>query len=251
MTNRLFCLAFLLLAACSAPRFEATPSYGFTKLSGDFAIATGSVSSTNDLKDLGLDDQEGSPGARVDLSWGSPHLTIAVAQMNTDGTGTTTADLTQGGVTINAGTNVDSSVDLTYGTAVVTFDFVPSDAVEVGIGFGAEAASVQTKVKPTGLGAGIDTDESAPVPVLALRAGVDLGPIAIDGLLTGIKIDYSGDSLTFYDLDLRARWEMFEHAHLLVGYKRWKVDLDYEDGADNVQLDVTADGPYLGVVIAF
>lgn len=251
MKLRLALFASFLLTACSVPRFEATPSYGFSKLSGDFAIATGSISSTNDVKDIGLGDREGAPGARVDLQWGSPHLSVEVVQTNSEGSGTTTADLTQGSTTISAGTDVDSKVDLTYGNAIVTFDFVPSDAVEVGLGFGLEAASVQTKVKPTGLGAGIDTDESAPVPVVALRAGVDLGPISVDGLLSGIQIDYGGDSLTFYDLDLRARWEMYDHAHLLVGYRYWKVDLDYEDGADNVKLDVTSSGPYFGLVIAF
>lgn len=241
----------LLVAACAAPQFEATPHYGLAQLSGDFAIATGGITGTNDVEDLGIDDDEGAPGMRVDLRWGSPHLSVAVSDTSWSGTGTTTAELSQGAVTIPAGSNVETDVDLTCGNAIVTFDFVPSDVVEVGLGFGLEAASVQTRVRQVGLGVGIDTDEEVPIPVVALRAGVDLGPVSVDGLLAGISIDYSGDSLTFYDLDLRGRWEMWDHAHLIVGYKRWVVDLEYEDGAENVELDVTADGPYFGIAIAF
>ncbi|MBI5363725.1 MAG: hypothetical protein HZA53_11140 [Planctomycetes bacterium] len=251
MKHGLLLTVSLALTACSAPRIEATPEYGKMRMSGEFAIATAGVASTNDLKDLGLDDEEGTPGARVDLKWGLPHLSFSVSKFDTSGSGTTTADLSQGAVTIPAGTNVDSDVELIYGNAILTFDFVPGDTVEVGLGFGVEAASLQTSVKPSAGGAGVDTDESVPIPVLALRAGVDLGSFQVDGLLTGIKAGYSGDDLTFYDLDLRARWEVFDHAHLLLGYKRWTVDLEYDDGADNVALDVTADGPYLGFVLAF
>lgn len=251
MKHGLLLTVFLALSACSAPRFEATPSYGELALSGNLAVAAGGISGTNDLEDLGLDDEEGAPGARVDLKWGSPHLSIAVSTFDTSGTGTTTADLSQGAVTIPAGTNVDSDVELTYGNAIVTFDLVPTDWIEVGLGFGVEAASVKTSVEPSAGGSGVDTDESVPIPVLALRAGLDFGPIQVDGLIAGIEASYSGDSLSFYDLDLRARWEVFEHAHLLVGYKRWKVDLEYEDGGDEIELDITAEGPYIGLAIAF
>lgn len=251
MKHLLLGSSMLPITGCAALQVEATPHYGLSQLEGDFAIATGGITGTNDVGDLGLDDEEAAPGVRADLRWGMPHLTVTVTDTSWSGSGTTTADLSQDGVTIPAGSNVDSEVDLVYGNAIVTFDFVPGDTFEVGLGFGLEAASVQTSVRQVGLGAVIDTDEDLPIPVIALRAGVDLGPVSFDGLLAGISMDYDGDSLTFYDVDLRGRWEMFDHAHLMVGYKRWVVDLEYEDGAENVELDITADGPYFGIVIAF
>lgn len=246
-----FALPLLSLVACSAPGIEATPFYGFSKFDGDFAISNGAITASTSMDSIGLDDREGLPGARVDFKWGSPHLSAQLATTSTSGDGTTDTQLTQGGVTINSGAAVDSDLDLTYGNAVVTFDFVPTDAVEVGIGLGVAYADVQTKIVETGTANQVESDESVPIPVLALRAGVDLGPFAADLLLTGIDVSYSGDDLQYYELDLRARWKMFDHAHLLAGWKRWSVDLEYEDGSDNVLLDVTADAPYVGVAISF
>lgn len=239
------------LVACGAPGIEATPFYGFSKFDGDFAISNGSVSATTSMESIGLDDREGLPGARVDFKWGAPHLSVQIAQTDTSGDGTTDTQLTQGGVTINAGAAVDSDLDLTYGNAVVTFDLVPTDLVEVGLGLGVAYTDIETNVQETGTANRVSTDEQVPVPVLALRAGVDLGPFAVDALVTGVDVSYSGDDLTFYEVDVRARWKAFEHGHLLVGWKRWSVDLDYEDGSDNVKLDVDADAPYVGIAISF
>ena len=251
MTHRILLLAFLPLSACSAPRFEVTPEYGYTKLSGDFAVSSGSITGTTSMGDLGLDDREGQPGARVDLKWGSPHLSLALHESSTSGSGTTAVDLTHGGVTINSGANTDSKLDLGYGNAIVTFDFVPGDTIELGLGLGAQVASVDARVTETGTANTIRTNESVPVPVLAARAAVELGPVTLDALLSGISLDYNGDSLNFYDIDLRARWRIFQHGHALIGWHRWTVDLDYQDGSDNVKLDVTSEGPYFGIVFSF
>lgn len=251
MKHLLIVLALLPFAACAAPQLEITPHFGTSKLSGDVAVSTGSVAATTGIDDIGLDGSESTPGVRVDAKWGSPHLSVSLEQTKYSGSGATTVDLTQGSTTIPAGTNVDSDFDLTYGNALITFDFLPTDMFELGIGLGVEAAKLKTELNATTLNRSISTDESVPIPVLAARAGVNFGKFSIDGTISGIKIDYSGDNLEFYDLDLRARWQAFEHAHFLVGYRRWDVNLDYEDGSDNVKLDVVSAGPYFGVVIAF
>lgn len=251
MTPRILLLALLPLAACSAPQIEATPEVGFTKLKGDFAAATGSIGASTSMKDLGLDGRETQPGARVDLKWGSPHLSIAYHQTDTEGSGTTTANLTHDGTTITAGTATDSELDIEYLTGIVTFDFAPTDFLELGLGLGVQAAHVQTKITETGTANTIETDETVPVPVLAARVGVDVGPLDFDALLNGIDVDYGGDNLRFYELDLRARWEFASHFHALVGWHRWNVDLEYDDGADAVAVDVTAEGPYFGLGVSF
>lgn len=247
----LLALAFLPLAACGAPQFAVTPEYGLTKFEGDFAISNGTVGATTSLESIGLDDREGTFGARADLKWGSPHLSVSASKLSTSGSGRTTVTLSQGTTTIPLGTDVDSDLDLTQANAIVTFDLVPTDTVEFGLGLGVEAAKLKTEIAATGLGASIDTDESVPIPVVAARFGLDLGPFVFDALLAGIKIDYSGDELTFYDLDARATWQATDHVHLLLGYKRWDVDLEYEDSGDNAVLDTVASGPYVGLTIAF
>lgn len=251
MKHLFLALVLLPFAACGAPQFSVTPQYGTTQFDGDFAISNGTLSGSTSLESIGLDDREGTPGARLDLKWGSPHLSIEASKVSTSGSGTTTVELSQGGNTIPIGTNVDSDLDLTQGNAIITFDLFPGDTVELGIGLGVEAAKLETEIAATGLGVAISTDESVPIPVVAARVGVDVGPLAFEALLAGVKINYSGDELTFFDLDARATWRAWEHVHVLLGYKRWDVDLEYEDGGDNAKLDMVADGPYVGVTIAF
>lgn len=251
MGRTLFLVSIVLSTGCAAPSVEVTPRYGFAELSGDFAVSSGSISGTTSMEDLDLDDQEELVGVRADLKFGMPHLSVVIAGMSAEGTGTTTVDLTQSGTTIPAGANVDSELDLTYGNAIVTFDFLPTDAVELGLGFGLETVGIETSVRETGTGARIEVDETVPIPVVALRAGAAFGPFEVDGTIAGISYAYSGDSIDFFDLDLRARWKVFDYAHLVVGYTRVDVDLEYEDGSDDVLLDVVAEGPYLGVAFAF
>jgi len=251
MKHLLLALVSSSFAACIAPNLEVTPHIGTSKLTGDFAVAAGDVTATTGIDDIGLDSRETTPSVRIDAKWGSPHLSVSLEQTKYSGSGATTVDLSKGSTTIPAGTNVDSDLDLTYGNAIITFDFLPTDMFELGIGLGVEAAKLKTELVATSLNRTIATDESVPIPVVAVRAGLDLGAFAFDGTLAAIKIDYSGDELEFYDLDLRARWAAFEHAHFLLGYRRWDVNLDYEDASDNVKLDVVSAGPYFGVVIAF
>lgn len=244
-------LPLVSMAACSAPQIRATPELAFTKLSGDFAASSGAVSASNDFSDLGITDRESDFGARVDLKWGSPHLTFSFAQADLSGDGTTTAQLENDGVVIAAGANVATDVKLTHGQAVVTFDVLPTDAFELGLGLGIEALHIKGDITESGTGNSIDTDETAPIPVVAARAGVGLGPVDVSLLATGMQLKINDDDVTFLDLDLQASVGVFSHGELVVGYRRWKADVEYKDGSDQIEADLTLDGPYIGFSFSF
>lgn len=244
-------LVLASMAACSAPSIRATPELAFTKLSGDFAASSGSVSASNDFSDLGVTDRESHFGARVDLKWGSPHLTFSFAQVDLSGDGTTTAQLENDGVTIPIGANVATDVELTQGQAIVTFDVLPTDAFELGIGLGIEALHIKGNITESGTGNSIETDETAPIPVVAARAGVGLGPVDVSLLAAGMQLDIGDDDVTFLDLDLQASVGIFSHGELVVGYRRWKADVEYQDGGDQIEADLTLDGPYIGFSFSF
>jgi hypothetical protein len=244
-------LALLSLGACALPRIEATPEYGLAKLHGDLGAANGSISAHADFDDLGLDDHEGYPGARVDLQWGAPHLTVDFARWSFSGDGTATAQLEHDGTVIPVGASVASDVDLTRGAAVVTFDVLPTDAFELGLGVGLEALDFEGKVRDTGTNQSFETREQVPIPVLAARAAAGFGPLGVDALVTGSGWAIGDDEVRYYAVDLRARWEFNAHVHALLGWRRWHTDLEYSSGGDRVDADMTIDGPYLGVVLAF
>jgi hypothetical protein len=244
-------LPLTCFAACSTPSIRAGPSVGFANLDGDFAASSGSISASNDFSDLGLDDRETEIGARVDLKWGSPHLTVSFARTEMSGDGTTTAQLENDGVIIPVGASVDSDVELTHGQAVITFDLLPTDMFELGLGVGVEALAIDGTIEDTGSGDSIETDETAPIPVIAARAGFGLGPVDVSLLATGMDLEIDGDEVSFFDFDLRGSVSLFSHGELVLGYRRWEADLEYDDDGDRIAADFTLDGPYIGFSLSF
>lgn len=244
-----------LSAACATPHLDAMGRYGQYSLDGDLAISTTGASARNDLDALGLDDKEGTPGALIDLKWGSPHLTLTTQSSKYSGDGVLESQISFGDTTIDADAPVHSKLDLGISTAALTFDMVPGP-VEVGLGLGVTYLSLDAMFVEDVTSEEVSTDESVPFPVLAARAGVDVGALEFGGLLTGLKVDVDGDKADFFDLDVYGRWTFLGGSNhlggaLVVGYRQSKVDVEYEDQGDQVSLDLTYSGPYFGLSIRF
>ena len=249
--HRIAIATLFLLGGCAGPRFDAAVMYARMDLDGDVGVQNGSVNASNGFEDLGLDDTEGAPGARVDVKWGAPHLSVAYLATSFSGTGTAEADLSQGGATIPAGATVDSDLDLDSGALLLTFDFLPTDAFELGLGFGVSALDFHGTVEDAATGDRVEGDQAFPFPVLALRGGARFGRLEATALASGSTIEFDGDSADFYDLDFQARWQVFEPAWLELGWRQIGVDADFEEDNANVVLDLVLSGPYLGFVLSF
>lgn len=246
-----------LLGACSAPRLDVIPRIQQAKLDGNVgAVTTGvSVTSNDVANDLGLGDTQSEFGGRADLAFGAGKWTFAYSPSSFSGSGTLSADITQGGVTIPTGTAVDSDVKMDIGTAVWTYDFFPGDNIELGLGLGVHAIDFKGTVTD-----GTDTvelDQTIPVPVLAARAGVSFGPFDVSALVSGLKAKRGDDEATFVDADLMGRFRFLGgvggrlSAAAVVGWRKTDVKLDYTDGGDHVNADLNVSGIYYGLSIGF
>lgn len=248
--------ALVLCCSCAGPYIAVEPRYGNMELDGDVAVSTGAVTASNSLDAVGLDDAEGTFGARVDARWLLPHLTVWGSQSSFDGDGTLEADLSQGGNTIVAGTDVKSNLDFDMLNAVLTFDLFPGDTIEAGIGFGAALLALDASITDPLGASDISLDESLPMPLVAARLGAKFWRLDIEALLSGMALDIDGNDATFYDLDLAARMRVLgsgDHTtgHLVLGYRHVALDVDYDDGGDAVELDLEFTGPYIGLRILF
>lgn len=243
------------LSACSLPRLDAMARYGQYGLDGDIAISSSGASASNDIDTLGLDDTEGAAGAVVDFKWGMPHLSISTQSTSYSGDGTLDADISFDGNTIDAGTDVASDLDLDLTTGVLTFDVLPGP-VELGLGFGVTLVGFDMKFVEDGTGETVDTDERAPIPVLAARAGMQFGSLEVGGLLSGMSVNSGDVDASLFDLDLFGRWNFIggeDHlgGSLVLGWREVNFDVDYEDGDDDVNLDLGYSGPYIGLLVRF
>lgn len=249
----------LLASSCGTPHLAVLPHGGNLEPEGDIA-ASGSMgtlgfSGSNSLEALGFQEDEGVPGVRVDVSSGATHWTFAYQQSEHGGTGTLEAEISDEDVVIPAGSQVDTIFDMGLGEVLLTFDVIPSDTVELGLGLGATVLDLDLAVTDSVTGETFDPDKEVfPVPLLALRVGVQFWRIDLQALLGGIDVTYEGDRVALYDFDAFARLSLFgeaERAHgaLIVGYRYLDLDVDYDndDGTESVAADITFDGPYIGL----
>jgi hypothetical protein len=249
-------LAATLAPSCSLPRFDVAPRYGQFNVDGNFGASSSGNVVENSLSDAGIEDDDGMGGLRADFKWGLVHLVTNVQQSKHDGDGTLSADIDLGGTTINAGADVETDFDLGLYNALLLFDFLPTDMFELNVGLGVSGLDIDAKFEEVGTGTTIETDELLPVPVVCLGAGVQLSRFEVAGILSAMDASYEGNDVEFYDFDAFGRFAFFRpdslgRVSILAGYRLVDVNAEYEDGGDNVSVDATFDGPYLGLEISF
>lgn len=250
------CAAFALsfLGACSiVPSVAVTPRLGQLTPRGDIGAAdsTVGISASADVEELGFDaDTVFQP--RIDFGWGPLDIVGTYDSATYEGDGTATADLELGGVTITAGTPVSSNLDVTTINVIGTFDFIPTQLVDVGIGIGARSVDFDALIEEQGGGNMIESSEQFVLPVAAARAAVALGDFQIVAIGSGLAGDYDGVEGTILDIDVMASYD-FDFVGfywgLVAGYRYMQADLSYEDEGSDVDADLTFDGPYFGLTI--
>ncbi|MCC7013457.1 MAG: hypothetical protein IT454_12910 [Planctomycetes bacterium] len=249
--NRLIpSLALALLGACAAPQLTLQANYGPFTPEGKIQIdSVGSpATSENSAGDLGLDDDASTVGARFDLKFGSPHLTLSTQASSWDGDGILSADF--GG--ISASTAVESELDLALHRGVITFDMVPTDFVEFGLGLGVTVVDIEASVTDNLGVVTEEVDESLPVPLLAARLGGRFWLLDAEALVAGLTADVDGDEATYLEIDVNAKLAFLgEHGGLsgsvVLGWRQIDLEVDYADDTDDVHADLTFDGPYFGL----
>jgi hypothetical protein len=243
----------LLLGACALPQLDVQPRYEALGIDGEIGVSSTTVTAKADLERMGLDD-DGAFGARADFKWGIPHLVVMGQASQHSGSGTLDATLTQGGNTINAGADVDSSLDVGSYSALLLFDVFPGSTFELALGFGAALIDYDLLVEEQLTGTTIDSSETLPLPLVAANAGLELGSFELALLASGLSYDYNGDSGSLFDGDASLRWRFLggeDHLRgsLVVGWRALLVDLDIEDGGDSVEGNFDLAGPYLGIEV--
>lgn len=237
----------MTLSACSAPTVGLEARYGRLDADGDVALATGGAAVRNSLGDLGIDAGEDSLSLRGDVKFGSPHLTLSTEGAQWSGDGTLTANF--GGIVL--GTPVESDLDLSIHRAILTFDLLPIPWVELGLGLGVSALDIQARVEDTGTSTVEEIDEMVPVPELAARLAVEFWRVRVEALVGGMSYNAGGDAARYLDGDLSARVRLGGlgpvDGWLTAGYRLISIDAEFEDGADDIEVDTTFDGVYFGL----
>ncbi|MEQ1895619.1 MAG: hypothetical protein ABL998_24025 [Planctomycetota bacterium] len=247
-------LCSLACASCALPSLDVQPRYASLSIEGQAGFSSGGTGAAADVEDAGLDD-DSTVGGRLDFKFGAPHLVLLAQAPRFEGDGTLDVSVSDGTNTISAGANVASKIDLEMYDAALLFDLIPGDTIEVALGFGVAYLDMALRFEEDGTGTTVASDEAAPVPLLAAGASVWIGPVEVTGFAGGVRYELDGDEINYLDLDAYARWKLFGGSHrlrgsLVGGYRLTQMDVEYDDGASNVDVDLTIQGPYVGLQVS-
>ena len=243
-------LVALSLLACVSPTLDVGVHYGEYSLDGGLGFGSGGISGTTPLRRIGLGDD--SPvGASATVGLGSTMLLFSATTPSFKGSGTFDANIDIGGVTINQGADVTSELNIGMYQGLLLFEIIPGSTVDLAIGLGVNMLDLSGSFTEDGTQTKLSLDQAIPIPVLATRAGVELGPVGLSALVTWMGVSYDGSDLDALDLDLRAQMDIFGPMIGYAGYRNTSLDIFYQDGSDFGDFDVSISGFYIGTGVSF
>jgi hypothetical protein len=215
-------------------------------------VSSSGVDASSDAETLGFDEDDVFQ-PRADLSIGPFDFMGSYHDATYAGSGTAEAELDLGGVVIPAGDAVDSELDTTYFALVGTFDFLPTDTLDLGIGLGASSIDFDAMITSQTTGDSVRSSEAFVVPVVALRGEVELWGLALNAHVHGLDGSFSGIEGSLVDYDASLSWRFLDgvglFAALVAGYRELRVDVEYEEDGSDIEADLAIGGPYLGLTV--
>lgn len=228
----------------------AKVSYWFSDVTGDLRIdGNGIRGSTIDLKDdLGFD--------RSDMGYfeaygryGRHRLTVGYQNAEYSGSTNIPREIIAKGQTYPAGSLVEGTLRLQTLELEYQYDFLRLEKVLSGLSIGAIGKILyvegHTSSAAPALGLSGEGNFYAPIPMLGIgvQAGLVANWLEFRGKVTGSNL--SGN--TFTGADAALLLTSFPFMDLSFGYKY--ITYDYEK--DNLMLDITLSGPYVGLTIRY
>ncbi|MDE0904866.1 MAG: hypothetical protein OSB42_09565 [Planctomycetota bacterium] len=243
-------LLALSLLACASPTFDAGVHYGEYSIDGGLGFGSGGVNGTTPLNRIGLGDD--SPvGVSATVGLGNTMLLFSATTPSFKGRGTLDADIDVGGITINQGADVYSKLNVGMYQGLLLFEIIPGSTVDLAVGLGINLLHLTGSFTDNAAQTKVSLDQAVPIPVLAARTGVEVGPVGLSALVTWIGVSYDGSDLSALDLDLRAEMEVYGPMIGYAGYRNTSLDIYYQDGSDFGDFDFDISGIYIGVGVSF
>ena len=217
---------------------------------GKMGGSNGSDVQESSLSELGMDSSEGAWGISIGGQYHRPQLFFSGQQSGFSGSGTTSNDISQGPVTIPAGSAVDTTMDLGIYTVAVTYDFL-SGKNNLGVGLGVMGLDFAVSYTEVSTGLQINTDETYPLPLLAVNYSFFWKRMEFAGLVGGAYIKINDDEVGYINLDLSARYAFIKSdtwaGMASLGYRYIGLKMDINDGGNQFKADLNFTGPYIGV----
>ena len=245
----LILLALTVSPVCADELFSLKAGYHQLTPDGEFAVSAGGFSGTPiDMdEDLNFDDSEDFY-AEAALQLGAFRLFAAYLPLEFTGSGTLSEDIVFNGETFTIGTRVDSAVELDVFEAGLAWYLINIDDLPTRIQLGPELAvkyvDATLAVDENLTGRSESESVAVPIPTIGLRARIALGDYFGLSARAGY-LEY--DKNSFLDADVQVEFSPLPLVGVFAGYRYVDIDVDEED----VLIDATLDGPFVGALIRF
>lgn len=255
-------LVVLLAAACAAPSsslaFEvgAKAAYWVPRFDGEFRLdGSGLRGTTLDASDhLGIDDENFFFGEAW-LWVGRHHLTLAGMRVDYSGSEVLSEEIVFGGKRFSANGRADTSLEYTMLDLAYQYDLLDLENVLAGFSLGPilQVKYLDGELRMSGegsvngAGGRVSVAESfqLPIPLVGLGAHVGLVGGWLEARGRAVGIAYQGDAL--WEVQAEAALTPFPFLEVVGGYRHFVIDVDRDD----VLLDYTQSGPYVGAAVVF
>jgi hypothetical protein len=246
-------LLFLLIiasvgSAVADELFSLKVGYASLDADGIFAANDGSIGTEIDFdNDLNFDDSE-NIYAQAALQFGRIRISAEYLPLDFSGNNTITRDISFGGQTFPAGTNVSSDVEMDVFDFAMAIHLLDIDdgplRLQLGPEVAVKVADIDMSFRDTVSSAAESVSATVPVPTIGARGRIAFSDYA--GVVGRIGyLEVSGNS--FLDADIQLEFSPLPLLGIFAGYRYVDVDVDESD----VVVNSTFSGPYAGVLARF
>ena len=218
-------------------------SYWYPSIDGEIASGGDRLDFRDDL---GLDDNEGTVVPEVLLSIGSLGVRFDAFFLEFDGQSTITRPFTFGGVVFLVNEDVTSHVEINHLRLLGTFPVVRSDFLELRVQGGLQVFDIDGTVEGSTSGTS-RASGTIPIPVVGVLAQIKVSRILLELDVAGLSIEYGDVEGTVLDARASVGVTVLKIVAVRAGYRV----VFFDGSADDVTLDATLEGFFVGASISF
>ncbi len=250
-----FCFALGLALLTSGPAtadpwVELEGRYWITNLDARAraSISTGTSFEFDLPNDLGIEDENhGDIRFTVRPPLSNMRFRLAYTPMSYRGDRTINRSVTFGGQTYTAGTRLQTDIDIHYGRAAWTWQFVKvpfSDMVKIGPMIEAKGFFVQNSLTASG-SQNVSRDFALVLPTIGLAA--DINPTEHWNIFAEVAGIPGGQYGHFLDAEMGVRYEPLPYMNVVAGYRIFDIEANKEPDFATFQVG----GPFVGGAFRF
>ena len=228
--------------------------YSYLSPGGKMGVKKDGNANQTDLSDLGIDESTGTIGVSLGGQYGRPHFFFSGQESSYSGIGSTFKDISQGPITIPAGTEVSTTLDLGVYSFVGTYNLLQG-RYKLGLGLGLMALGLDVAYTSLVDGAQVQIDDTYPMPLLAVHTSVNWSRLELAALIGGAYFKYNDNEVGYLNADIATRYAFLRGKRwsgmVSLGYRYIGIYMDVF--ADNVgfKADLNFSGPYMGIRVKY